>query len=185
MMTIKPNLDTNKLLALMPGADDPYDRDLALEVLDHVSKGLTLVSFCRQEGKPSTWTVQRWRARVPEFDEAFCLARDQGHDAMAQECVHIAEDGSDDWIEREKRDGTTYMAVNAEAVGRSKLRIETRLKLLACWDRKRYGPNQQIELTGKDGAPVMDTTTRSARLAGLVAKLKSRAAGPEDGSDLA
>lgn len=169
----------------MPGVDDPYDRDLALAVLDHIGKGLTLQSFCRQEGVPSVWTIQRWRARVPEFDEAFCLSRDLGHDAMAAECVAIAEDGSADYVDKPKRGGGTYRALDQEALGRSKLRIETRLKLLACWDRKRYGPNQQIELTGKDGAPVMDTTTRSARLAGLVAKLKSRAAGPEDGSDLA
>lgn len=190
-MTIRPGLDTNKLVSLMPGIDAKYDHAVALEVLAHIGKGLTLTSFCRQEGKPSKWTIQRWRARLTEFDEAFCLARDMGFDSMAEECVHIAEDGSDDWEEREKRDGTTYLAINTEAVARSKLRIETRLKLLACWDRRRYGPQQQVELTGKDGGPVeMDSTTRSARLAGLVAKLQARGAGepepaPDDGSDLA
>jgi len=29
--------------------------------------------------------------------------------------------------------------IDGEHVSRSKLRIETRLKLLACWDPKRYG----------------------------------------------
>lgn len=184
-MTVRPGIDTNTLLNLMPGIDTKYDHKVALEVLEHIGKGLTLTSFCRKEGKPSKWTIDRWRVRVPEFDEAFCLARDQGYDSMAEECVHISEDGSEDWEERTKRDGSTYMAVNPECVARSKLRIETRLKLLACWDRRRYGPNQQIELTGKDGAPVMDTTARSARLAGLVAKLKARGDEPADGSDLA
>lgn len=37
---------------------------------------------------------------------------------------------------------------------RSKLRVETRLKLLAKWDPKRYGEKITQEISGPDGGPV-------------------------------
>lgn len=63
--------------------------------------------------------------------------------------------------------------------------------LLKAHAPEKYRENSKMELSGPNNGPIqMDSTTRSARLATLVAKLKARAEGgpeptPEDWSDLA
>lgn len=181
-------LNNELLLALMPEGTGPFDAEVAVQVLSRISKGEPLASICRDEGFPSVWTVQRWRKRVPEFDKAFDEARDLGFDALAEECVEIAEDGTNDYVEKRAKDGSTYVALDAEHVQRSKLRIETRLKLLAKWDRKRYGDHQAVEMTGKDGAPLMSDTQAAAKLASLMATAQARrerAKSDDENSDLA
>lgn len=51
----------------------------------------------------------------------------------------------------------------------------------------KYRENTKVELSGVDGGPIeIDNTTRTAKLAGLVARLEARAStGPDTGEDLA
>ena len=71
---------------------------------------------------------------------AIAHARDLGYDNIAEECLDIADDANNDWMERTDKDGrSTGWVVNGEHVQRSKLRIETRLKLLAKFNPKKYG----------------------------------------------
>jgi hypothetical protein len=78
-----------------------------------------------------------------------------GFDAIAEEALEIADDGSNDWMERRRKDGSTEEVVNSEHVQRSKLRIETRLKLLAKWSPKRYGDKQTHSIGGDPDAPAV------------------------------
>jgi hypothetical protein len=78
-----------------------------------------------------------------------------GFDAIAEEALEIADDGSNDWMERRRKDGSTEEVVNSEHVQRSKLRIETRLKLLAKWSPKRYGDKQTHSSGGDPDAPAV------------------------------
>lgn len=62
--------------------------------------------------------------------------------------------------------------------------------LMKAHDPAKYRENSKIELGGPNGGPIeIDQTTRSARLAGVVARLKARQNQPseelDDGSDLA
>lgn len=88
---------------------------------------------------PAVRTVYDWRDKDEGFSADFGRARDDGFDAIAAECLRIAEDGTNDYVEKNRPDGSTYDAFDSEHVQRSKLRIETRLKLLAKWDPRRYG----------------------------------------------
>lgn len=164
-----------------------YDPEIAARICELLSQGITLASILRDEpGMPSRWSVHRWKADRPDFKEAYELARDVGYDAIAEEIVNIAEDGSADWTTRRARDGSEYQVVDAEAVARSKLRVYAREKLLAAWS-PRYRPQSGIQLSNPEGGPVEFTdAAASAKIASLLALAKSRAAGePEDGSDLA
>lgn len=165
----------------------PYDPEVAKELCERVSLGETVASVCRSPGFPPRWAIYHWRKTHPEFAEAFDLAKDIGYDAIADEVVEIAEDGQKDWTDRPARGGGTYRAVDNEALGRSKLRVETRLKLLAVWS-PRYRPQSGLQLSSPDGGPIEFTeASRSARVASLLALAKARKTNPEpeDGSDLA
>lgn len=73
----------------------------------------------------------------------------QGFDQLAYECLEIIDDGRNDWVDRHSRDGEVIgRYVDTEAILRSKARVETRLRLLAVWDRAGYGPQQQVKVEG-------------------------------------
>jgi len=163
-----------------------YCPEKAKALCDRLCLGETLTSILRDPEYPSVWSIYTWRDTIPEFGEAYALARERGYDRWAEECMEIAEDGSADWTVRKGRGGVEYEAVDHEVVARSKLRVETRMKLLAMLS-PRFRPQQGIQLSNPDGGPVEFTdAAASAKIASLLALAKSRAAGePEDGSDLA
>ena len=118
-----------------------------------IADGMPLRVICRQEGMPAWRTVYQWIEADPEFAARMEKARLLGYDAIAEEALEIADDGRNDWMEREGDDGDGYK-LNGEHVQRSKLRIETRLKLLAKWHPKKYGEKVTQEHTGPGGGAV-------------------------------
>ena len=148
-----------------------YTEAKAAEICERLSKGEPLAQICRDKGMPSVSTVWAWERAHAGLSEAIARARLEGYDAIAAECLGIADDGTNDWME--KREGGTQL--NAEHVQRSKLRVWTRLQLLAKWDPKRYGERNAVEVSGPGGAPVqVDDSTRSARVAQLMALAAAR-----------
>ena len=116
-------------------------------------------------------TVNDWRKADPEIAAQFDEARDLGYDAIAAECLEIADDGSRDYMTT--ADGREVP--DHDHISRSKLRIETRLKLLAKWDPRRYG--DALKLSGDPENPLtgMSDEQVDARLAVLLAKREASA----------
>jgi len=88
----------------------------------------------------------------PAFSRAIARAREAGFDRIALDALEIADN-----IGNEHKDTieTKFGEIpNKEWVMRSKLRVETRLKLLAKWDPKRYGDLIKQEVSGPDGGPI-------------------------------
>lgn len=126
-------------------------QELADLLIEGVSEGIPLRELCRRHGIGKSMVYQ-WRKDDPDFDGRFARAREEGFDAIAEEALEIADDGTNDWEKRNRDDGTTEDVLNHEHVQRSKLRIETRLKLLAKWDPKRYG--DLVKLGNADGSNI-------------------------------
>lgn len=108
-------------------------------VLSKLSKGIPLAEICREEGMPHPTTWNDWCAADPVLNIAHGRARDLGFDAIAMDCLHIADETGKDTKFTE-----TGEAADSEWIARSKLRVDTRLKLLAKWDPRRYGDKQEI-----------------------------------------
>lgn len=103
-------------------------------VLAGIADGTPLRQLARTHGfGKSSWY------RLMEVDKEvagrFARAREEGFDAIAEECLDIADETSHDT--RKTADGNEV--ANSEWISRSKLRVETRLKLLAKWAPKKYG----------------------------------------------
>lgn len=140
------------------GRPTSYDHDVAEKLLTRLEDGETLASICRDEDMPGRTTVYDWKdadegsePADDRFPERFARARLLGYEKWFEECHTIADDGSNDYVERTRQDGSKFVALDQEHVQRSKLRIETRLKLLARVDPKRYGDRQQHAMTDPDG----------------------------------
>lgn len=126
------------------GARQLYDRAKVTKVIcERLAKGEPMAVICRDIGVPVK-TVNDWRLSDEVIRSQFDEARDLGFDAIAHECLQIADDGRRDYqVDEDGRE-----VVDHDHIQRSKLRIETRLKLLAKWDPKRYGERQQLEHSG-------------------------------------
>jgi len=135
------------------GRPSKYTPELAREICDRLSRAEPLAVICRDEHMPCDNTVRAWQEVNGEFSAAIARAREDGFDRLARECLEIADDARNDYVERLAKEGdeqaAAAMAYDSEHVQRSKLRIETRLKLLAKWDPKRYG--EKLELGGEVG----------------------------------
>lgn len=119
-----------------------------------LSKGEPLAHICRDEDMPAVRTVSDWKRVREGFSADFARAREEGFDAIAADCLAIADETSLDTLCTEHGDRP-----NTEWISRSKLKIETRLKLLAKWDPKRYGDKITQEHTGVNGANLLEGIT--------------------------
>lgn len=120
--------------------------EVIAEIERRMSIGETLRAICRDEHMPNWTSVYDWIRDDKEIALRLERARVLGFDAIAEQCFDIADDASNDYVEKQTRNGTVTV-LDTEHVQRSKLRIETRLKLLACWHPKQYGAKQSIEVT--------------------------------------
>lgn len=114
---------------------------------------------------PAWRTVYAWIAGDADVGARIAQARAAGYDAIAEQCLDIADDASGDMVPvaglADVLGDAAPKAFNAEHVQRSKLRIETRLKLLAKWDPKRYGERQAIEHSvSEDTAAILAAARR-------------------------
>lgn len=112
------------------GRQSTFNEKDAAEIVARLSKGEPLAVICRTEGMPCDDTVRNWADSNQEFGRRIVRAREAGFDAIALECLDIAND----------KEGE---------VQRDKLRVDTRLKLLAKWDPKRYG--ERLDLNNNHG----------------------------------
>jgi hypothetical protein len=127
------------------------------EIVARISLGETLRSICREEGKPDFRAVYRWRKDDADFEGRFAQARELGYDAIAEECLDIADNANNDWMEKQGENASVGWQLNGDHVQRDKMRIETRLKLLAKWSKK-YGERVVNELVGKDDGAIQYET---------------------------
>ena len=116
-------------------------------IIEGLSAGTPLTVICRPNDMPSHSTVYDWASADEELSARIARARELGFDAIAMEALAIADDSALDTIETDRG-----KSLDKEWVQRSKLRVETRLKLLAKWDPKRYG--EMIKHAGADAGPM-------------------------------
>jgi hypothetical protein len=145
----KPRKTAAPAEARPPGRPSTFTQEIADEICARLAKGEPLAAICRDEHMPAVRTVSDWKAASEAFAADIACAREEGYDKIAADCLDIADETSDDTIY-----GESGARANTEWISRSKLRIETRLKLLAKWDPKRYGDKVDVNHGGQDGNPV-------------------------------
>lgn len=111
-----------------------------------LSEGKTMREFCRQPGRPANRTIYDKMLQDPVVASRVACARDVGYDVLAEECAAIAD--TQVLGRRTKRTEAGFEVVEEDMLGHRKLQIETRLKLLACWNPKKYGNKAEVEHKG-------------------------------------
>ena len=67
-----------------------------VEVCERLALGHTLTSICEQLHMPCTSTINEWVREDPDFARAYAQAKNLGWDRIADSCMDIADDASND-----------------------------------------------------------------------------------------
>ena len=157
------------------GRPSKYSPEIARVICEQLSEGIPLRQICREtDGFPAWRTVHDWMGRDPELSASIARARDIGYDAIAEECLQIADTVQFGQKQVMTDEGTATTI--EDMLGHRKLQIETRLKLLAKFHPTKYG--DKLGVHGVVGQPPVSTEdTGVTRLFELLrnAELKTRA----------
>lgn len=132
-----------------------FNNEMSEEICRRMSEGETVTAICADDAMPNLSTVWRWEQSNEDFCNALARAREARAHVWMEQGIQIADDGSSDYKIVIDKDGKEREAFDSEHVQRSRLRVETRMKLAAKHNPKAYGEKQQMEMTGKDGAPLV------------------------------
>jgi predicted secreted protein len=148
------------------GRPSKYNPEIARIICEQLSEGIPLRQICRENaGFPAWRTVYDWMAKDDALGSAgvglsasIARARDIGYDAIAEECLQIADniELGQKQVMTDEGSATTV----EDMLGHRKLRIETRLKLLAKFHPTKYG--DKLGLHGVEGAAPISTEDATA-----------------------
>lgn len=131
------------------GRPSVYSEKLALEICTRLAMGESLRKICESDAMPNRYTVLSWAVDLKHpFYHQYESAREKQAESLADELMDIADDGSNDWMERKMRDGSLEEVVNHEHIQRSRLRVDTRKWIASKLKPKRYGDKQTVAHEG-------------------------------------
>jgi hypothetical protein len=133
------------------GRPSGFSQQLADAICARLAVGDSVREICRDEEMPSISMVFRWIAEYDSFREQYARAKQAGVEAMAEEIIDIADNGSNDWMERNDKDNAGWL-YNGEAARRSQIRIDARKWLLSKLAAKKYG--DKLSVGGDPDAPL-------------------------------
>lgn len=121
----------------------PERKKAIAKVVAGLSKGTPLTVICAEQGMPCDDTVRKWAEDDAGLGREIARAREAGWDTIALEAMTII-DAEPERVVTVTGEDRSESRIDSAAVQWAKARAETRLKLLAKWDPKRYGDRQLI-----------------------------------------
>lgn len=138
------------IAAKKTGRPSKYTPAIAEEIAQRLSIGEPLRKICRDEHMPEWRTVYDWLAQDKDLSARVARAREAGYEAMAEETLEIADNFH--LGQTQVMDDKGNKVTIEDMLGHRKLRIETRLKLLACWSPAKYG--NKVQMGGDPNNPL-------------------------------
>jgi hypothetical protein len=145
------------------GRPSDFSQDLADCICSRLAEGLSLRTVCKADDMPDKSTVFKWLREIPGFSDQYAKAKEEAADALFEETIDIADDGSNDWIKDNDPENPGYK-FNGEHYQRSRLRVDTRKWMLSKMKPKKYGEKVTQEISGPNGGPVAVTQIGLAAL---------------------
>ena len=140
-----------------PGRPSKLTQAISREICARIADGETLLGICRDTRMPARSTVMLWlydgrqkgaTKMQRTFSDNYARAREDQVEAWSDEVMEISDDGTNDWVQRELKDGRVVLVCDREHVSRSALRVKTRLHLMAKRAPKKYGDKIDVTSAG-------------------------------------
>ncbi len=148
----------------MIGRPCSFTQEVGDKISARLAAGESLRAICRDDGYPDAATVFRWLAGSDEalvpFREQYTRAREIQADALVDEILEIADDGTNDYMTRKgAEEGQGVEVVNHDHIQRSRLRVDTRKWFASKVMPKKYGERMQLANDPTDPiTPVINVT---------------------------
>ena len=145
------------------GRPSSFAPEIAREICRRLAEGESLREVCRGNDMPAESTVRLWAVSDRDgFYAQYARAREAQLERWAEEIVEIADDASNDWIDRQNKDGSLVRVLDREHVTRSGLRVDTRKWLMSKLAPKKYG--DKVHLAGDPENPVRQVLAIERRI---------------------
>ncbi len=131
------------------GRPTNYTLELADLICERLANGESMRSVCRDESTPAMTTIFRWLRENELFKQQYDIAVEERTEAMAEDILDIADNGTNDWMEQ-NGEGNDGYRLNGEALQRSRLRVDTRKWHMSKMKPKKYGDKIQQEITAPE-----------------------------------
>ena len=155
-----------------------YDEAIGIAICQRLIEGQTIKKICKDPDLPSERTVYRWLAAERTFWQLYARAREAQMEKWSDDVVEIADDASNDYIDRAGKDGEVERVFDPEAVQRAKLRIDTRKWLMSKLAAQRYGDRVDVNLSGAVEVSTLSDEELEARTRARLVALGVEVAGP-------
>ncbi len=135
-----PNTSVIKRPVGRPQRTGIMNNPKALEVLQWLANGGTLLEFSKKDGNPSIATVHEWKDEDQDFSRLYKIARDKGQEAMLEECQTLCDTEPTDAVQAAWR----------------RLQVDTRMKCLRMWNPARWA--ERVDMNHSGGISLMVAT---------------------------
>lgn len=132
--------------------------ELADEICARLSDGESLSQILKSPGMPHRWTIYEWIQNHSWFEQKYRKARANQIDTLVDQIPDIADDATNDFMERVRADGSVDSVVDSEHIRRSQIRIMARQWLAERIAPKKYGPKAEMALANPDGSKLAAPT---------------------------
>lgn len=121
------------------------------DVCDRLSAGGSLQGACREIEDAKFQTILDWVEKYPELASQYAQARARGYQLLSDEIIAISDETE---VEARYQNEDVKLVLDATAVARNRLRIDTRKWMLSKMLPKVYGDKVTQEHTGAGGGPI-------------------------------
>ncbi|HGT4302229.1 TPA: hypothetical protein ACM24I_000056 [Neisseria meningitidis] len=118
------------------GRPTDYTKDMADNICEKISGGLSLRAICAEPGMPARGTVYRWLIENADFQDQYARAREKQADYCAEEIIEIADSAE----------------AESAAVSKAKLQIDARKWAASKIAPKKYGDKTELDVKSSDGS---------------------------------
>ncbi len=125
-----------------------YTLELAEKICERLAVGVSLTAACTELGLARR-TVRNWIDKHDEFKALSARAFEEGYDALAEQCLAIADTPVKGTETTTKADGSLEVK-EGDMLGHRRLQIDTRMRLLGKWAPKKYGDRQELHHTADE-----------------------------------
>lgn len=133
------------------GRPTTFTQKIVEKICERLANGESLRQICKDDAMPVTSTVHLWLLdeKHKVFSEQYDKARRLQADYLFDETLEIADDGSNDWMEREYAEGRSVTVPDQDHISRSRLRVDTRKWYISKVLPKKYGDKMDVTSDGK------------------------------------
>jgi len=140
------------------GRPTRFTKYVAEEICIRLSEGESLYSICDDDHIPQRRTVYHWLS-LPGYEEflhQYTQARERQAETFIDQCVDIADDTAQDITVLTDKDGKDYEKVNHDHINRSRLKVDTRIKIAEKLAPKKYSAKHDVKISGDIKINVID-----------------------------